>query len=166
MSPNWPSRLTINLTHKILCQKIQAIEIWHYTDVIMSAMASQISSLMIVYSTACSGADQRKHQRPASLAIMVSHNCNVHAVHQIVTDSSEILCTRSLMHISYHAAILSEMPTFLKWTQCDTLYTDSRGLLENIFMTLDFFLNIFQISSLFSNDSHVRRIFQGHHELK
>ena len=36
----------------------------------MSAMASQITSLTIVYSTAYSGADQRKHQSPASLAFL------------------------------------------------------------------------------------------------
>ena len=33
---------------------------FHYDDVIMGAMASQITSLMIVYSTVYSGADQRK----------------------------------------------------------------------------------------------------------
>ena len=38
----------------------------HYSDVIMSRMASQITSLTIVYSTI----DQRKHQRPASLAFV------------------------------------------------------------------------------------------------
>ena len=30
----------------------------------MSTMASQITSLTIVYSTVCSGVDQRKHQSP------------------------------------------------------------------------------------------------------
>ena len=40
----------------------------HYYDVIMSAMASQITSLTIVYSTIYSGADKRKHQSSASLA--------------------------------------------------------------------------------------------------
>ena len=34
----------------------------------MGAMASQITSLTIVYSTVYSDADQRKHQRSASLA--------------------------------------------------------------------------------------------------
>ena len=34
----------------------------HYDDVIMGAMASHITSLMIVYSTVYSGADQSKHQ--------------------------------------------------------------------------------------------------------
>ena len=42
----------------------------HYRDVIMRAMASQINSLTIVYSTVNSGADQRKHQSPASLALV------------------------------------------------------------------------------------------------
>ena len=36
----------------------------------MSAMASQINSLTIVYSTVYSGADQRKHQSSASLAFV------------------------------------------------------------------------------------------------
>ena len=42
----------------------------HYSDVIMSAMTSQITSLTIVYSTVYSGADQRKHQSSASLAFV------------------------------------------------------------------------------------------------
>ena len=42
----------------------------HYSDVIMSAMASQITSLTIVYSTLYLGADQRKHQSSASLAFL------------------------------------------------------------------------------------------------
>ena len=40
----------------------------HYSDVIMSVTASQITSFMIVYSTVYSGADQRKHQSSASKA--------------------------------------------------------------------------------------------------
>ena len=41
----------------------------HYNDVIMSAMASQITSVSIVYPTVCFGADQRK-QNSASLAFV------------------------------------------------------------------------------------------------
>ena len=44
--------------------------IWHYNDVTKGAMASQITSLTIVYSTVYSGADQRKHQSSASLAFV------------------------------------------------------------------------------------------------
>ena len=45
-------------------------ECFHYGDVIMNAMASQITSLTIVYSTVYSDADQRKHQRSASLTFV------------------------------------------------------------------------------------------------
>ena len=46
----------------------------HYIDVIMTTMASQITSLAVVYSTVYSDADQRKHQIPASLAFV----CGIH----------------------------------------------------------------------------------------
>ena len=42
----------------------------HYNDVIMGAMACQIASLVIVYSSVYSGADQRKYQSSASLAFV------------------------------------------------------------------------------------------------
>ena len=42
----------------------------HYDDVKIDAMASQITSLTIVYSTIYSGADQRKHQTSPSLAFV------------------------------------------------------------------------------------------------
>ena len=42
----------------------------HYNDVIMGAIASQITSLTIVYSTVYSDADQRKHQSSSSLAFV------------------------------------------------------------------------------------------------
>ena len=42
----------------------------HSSDVIMGTMASQITSLTMVYSTVYSGADQRKHQSSAPLAFV------------------------------------------------------------------------------------------------
>ena len=42
----------------------------HYTDVIMTTMASQITSLTVVYSTVYSDADQRKYQSSATLAFV------------------------------------------------------------------------------------------------
>ena len=42
----------------------------HYCDVIMGAIASQITGLTTVYSTVYSGTDQRKHQSSASLAFV------------------------------------------------------------------------------------------------
>ena len=56
---------------------------WHYNDVIMSVMASQITSLTIVYSTLYSGADQRKHQSSASLAfVWGKHRWPVNSPHE------------------------------------------------------------------------------------
>ena len=43
---------------------------YHYSDVIMGAMASQIISLTIVYSVVYSDADQRKYKSCASLAFV------------------------------------------------------------------------------------------------
>ena len=40
----------------------------HYSDVIMSAIASQITAASILFLTVCSDANQRKHQWSASLA--------------------------------------------------------------------------------------------------
>ena len=46
------------------------IQSMHYCDVIMGKIASQITSLTIVYSAVYSGTDQRKHQSSASLAFV------------------------------------------------------------------------------------------------
>ena len=54
-----------------ICFKIFTHYFIHYIDVIMTTMASQITSLTVVYSTVYSdGADQRKHQSSASLAFV------------------------------------------------------------------------------------------------
>ena len=42
----------------------------HYIDVVMTTVASQITSLTVVYSAVYSGADQIKHQSSASLAFV------------------------------------------------------------------------------------------------
>ena len=44
--------------------------VWHNNDVIMIAMASQITSVPVVHSIVGSSADQRKQQSPASLAFV------------------------------------------------------------------------------------------------
>ena len=55
----------------------------HYIDIIMSATASQITSLMIVYSTVYLGVDQRKHQSSASLAFVRGiHQSPVNSPHK------------------------------------------------------------------------------------
>ena len=59
--------------------KVQVL--YHYSDVIIGAMASQITSLTIVYSNIYSGADKRKHQISMSLAF-------VWGIHQWLVNSS------------------------------------------------------------------------------
>ena len=55
----------------------------HYDDVIMGAIASQITSLTSVYSTVYSGANQSKHQSSASLAfVWVIHLGPVNSPHK------------------------------------------------------------------------------------
>ena len=55
----------------------------HYSDVEMGTVASQITSLTIVYFTVYSGADQRKHQSSASLAFVRGiHRSPVNSPHK------------------------------------------------------------------------------------
>ena len=57
--------------------------LFHYNDVIMSTMASQITSLTIVYSIVCSGTDQIIHQSSASLAFVRGiHRWQVNSPHK------------------------------------------------------------------------------------
>ena len=56
---------------------------FHYSDVTMGAMASQITSLTIVYSIVHSGVDERKHQSSASLAFVRGiHRSPVNSPHK------------------------------------------------------------------------------------
>ena len=54
----------------VLTVSISFVAERRYSDVIMGVIASQITSLTIVYSTVYSDADQRKHQSSASLAFV------------------------------------------------------------------------------------------------
>ena len=76
----YPADITSNTAHTLMLLiatspyinvhiffKIHFMPFRHYSDVIMSAIASQITGVTIVYSTVCSGVDQRNHQSSASL---------------------------------------------------------------------------------------------------
>ena len=54
----------------------------HYNDFIMSAMASQITSLAIVYSTVYSGADQRKKSSASLAFVQGIHRWPVNSLHK------------------------------------------------------------------------------------
>ena len=64
-----PSQANVNPGNRFSTKLISFL-IWHYNDVKMNAMASQITSVSIVCLTVYSGADQRKHQSSASLAFV------------------------------------------------------------------------------------------------
>ena len=57
---------------QILCLGKHTVQksIFHYGDVVIGTLASQITSLTIVYSTVYSGADRSKDQSSASLAFV------------------------------------------------------------------------------------------------
>ena len=56
---------------------------FHYSDVMMSVMVSQITSISSVCPTVCSGTDQRKHQSSASLAFVRGiHRWPVNSLHK------------------------------------------------------------------------------------
>ena len=54
----------------LLPQPVSLKGILHYDDVTMTMLASQITSLTVVYSIVYSGVNQRKHQSSASLAFV------------------------------------------------------------------------------------------------
>ena len=57
-------------TCEILIYAEGPTDLGHYSDVIMRAIASQLTGVSIVYSVVCSGTDKRKQQSFASLAFM------------------------------------------------------------------------------------------------
>ena len=72
----------------------------HYNDVIMGAIASQITCLPIVYSKVYSGADQRKHQSSASY----------------ISNSHRAKCLFVRLFVLYRRYIIPyPVPTTSKW---------------------------------------------------
>ena len=64
---------------------------WHYNDVIMSSIASPITSLTIVYSTVYSDTDQRKQQSSASLAFVRGiHRGSVNSPAQMASNAENV----------------------------------------------------------------------------
>ena len=74
LSVTFQCRGIIDFAYKCCFEQTQRIKgqshLSHFDDVIMGAIASQITRLTIVYSTFYSNADQRKHQSSASLAFV------------------------------------------------------------------------------------------------
>ena len=78
----------------------------HYGDVIMGVIASQITSVTIVYSTVYSDADQRKHQSSASLAFVWGiHRGPVNSPHKWPVKNVSIWWRHHEMSLTWHTCI-------------------------------------------------------------
>ena len=86
----------------------------HYSDVIMGAMASQITSLTITYSTVYSGTDQRKHQSSATLAFARGiHRWPVNSPHKWPVTQKLFLYHDVIMNMSMTPLMGPTSTTFL-----------------------------------------------------
>ena len=89
----------------------------HYSDVIMGAMAYQITSLTIVNSTVYSGADQRKHQSSPTLAFVRGiHRWPVNSLHKWPVTRKMFPFDDVIMEI------ISEMYNICTWCFCFVLF--------------------------------------------
>ena len=94
----------------------------HYGDVIMGAIASQITSLTIVYSTVYSDADQRKLQSSASLAF-------VRGIHRGPVNSPHILPVTRKMFL-FDDVIMSSWTIICRFFQLKQPCTSSAPFLQ------------------------------------
>ena len=91
----------------------------HYSDVIMGAMASQITSLAIVYSTFFSAADQRRHQSSASLAFVRGiHRWPVNSPHKCPVTRKMFSFNDVIMWKTIELSVIWEVKT-ITWRHCN-----------------------------------------------
>ena len=88
----------------------------HYGDFIMSTIASQITSLTIVYSTVFSDADQRKHQSSTSLAFVRGiHRGPVNSPHKWPVTRKmfpfdDVIMTTQELHLLWYSGTVWILP--------------------------------------------------------
>ena len=113
-------------------QRLVSSPNYHYNDVIMSAMASQITGVSIAHSTVCSGTDQRKHQRSVLLAFVRGiHRWPVDSPHKrpvtrkMLPFDGVIITSRSLLHFLWMTTRTS-LAICISHLLSNTFYTDDR----------------------------------------
>ena len=119
--------------------------IQHYYDVIMGAMASQITSLTIVYSTVYSSADRRKHQSSPSLAFVRGiHRRPVNSPHKGPVTRKIFPFDDVIMkhHITQHYC--SSLPSISYWCHASARSCTAVGL--------HIFANLLSYVALWSHD--------------
>ena len=98
----------------------------HYSDTIMNAMESQITGVSIVYSTVCSGGDQRKHQSSASLVFVRGiHRLPVNSPHKGPV-TRKMLRHNDVMMIQVHSS-LDEWQKSLHWGHMSAMASQTTG---------------------------------------
>ena len=103
---NFSVRTLLHLWLSVMGKWMSFID--HCYDVIMGAMASQITNLTIVYSTVYSGAGQRKHRGSASLAfVRGSHRWPVNSPHKWPVTRKMIPFDDVIMILTFCAWIIS-----------------------------------------------------------
>ena len=70
LTPSLFSGLALLAMESVVCLQTTHSSYEYYNDVMMGTIASQITSLTIVFSTVYSDADQRRHQSSASLSFV------------------------------------------------------------------------------------------------
>ena len=94
-------RLDIALIPAALCYSSWACRLLHYSDVIMSSMASQITGVSVVYSTVSLSADQTNYESSASLAFVRRiHRWPVDSLHKGPVTRKRIRFDDVIMNIS------------------------------------------------------------------
>ena len=144
----------------------------HYGDVIMGAIAFQITSLTIVYSTVYSDADQRKHQSSSSLALVRG----IHRPAQMASNAENVSirwrhrdgynsCTQSTQSNYCNCFKLLQNSTYLRSSQDD--YTDLSTIKhtckekQNISFFQEISKNSWKILVCFWNDMYILMSLTG-----
>ena len=101
-------------------------EFLHYSEVIIGTIASQITSLTIVYSTIHSDADQRIHQSSESLAFVRGiHRGPVNSPHKWPVTRKMFPFDDVIMQLSYAYCLCQyevHHKTFSKWSAYKIIY--------------------------------------------
>ena len=108
----------------------------HYTDVIMITMASQITSLTVVYSTVYSDADQRKHQSSASLRLCVGNSPGpVNSPHKGPVTRKMVPFDDVIMNWSTYCSTQADSPQVFPWHKCCVINFMSKSRSEKLRVT-------------------------------
>ena len=127
----------------------------HYSDVILGAMASQITTLTIVYSTIYTGADQRKHQSFTPLAF-------VRGIHRWPVNSPQI--HRWPVNSPHKGPVTGKMfPFSMTASWCGTIFdiTQISGHLANMMSKFSYHLRAVKFGGVMVAFSYIYQNFSS-----